>query len=316
MVIPRTHGERADSLCPNHWDARQQCWTVAPVTAAQTARKGVYVAGDQTAAQCGAAVVAGIAGELAVWPWRSGQGGIGPEEFSGAAQLCCAPLAAADGIQGFLDAWFSPRKDQASCRTTGCVCRCGENVSGGYPEAVRRRPDRHQRSKACDAGGDVGNCQGRPGPVSWREYCGGNRAGAIPDMGAPACPLPCGPCAAFRLPRFPETKATVPATVNLPATRTSHAHYRLLYYRRLFSLLVMYPAITDEKGSQLTSCGRTQYAAALILFVSRCHLVCGGGNIGVFPFMRILQGSSCSSRLTVVINQIFSVVHLRARPQC
>ena len=85
-VIPRTHMANALDL-PHHWDARQQCWTVACDGCGRTAREGVYVAGDCSRVR--GAAVAGIGGELA---GRSGRKASGRRNSGGAAHPCCVPL--------------------------------------------------------------------------------------------------------------------------------------------------------------------------------------------------------------------------------
>ena len=88
-VIPRTHMANALDL-PHHWDARQQCWTVACDGCGRTAREGVYVAGDCSRVR--GAAVAGIAGELAGLAVAERQEASGRRNSGGAAHPCCVPL--------------------------------------------------------------------------------------------------------------------------------------------------------------------------------------------------------------------------------
>ena len=145
-VIPCAHSRRAGIL-PHHWDARQQCWTVACDGCEKDgAGRRVRRRGLQPRTRYRRR---GMAGELAGLAVAERQEGIGRRN-SRRRSACCVPCRT-DGIQGFsLDAWFSPRRDLYAVPDDVAVCRC---ECGGYPGSRPRRPDRHQRSKAAHAGG-------------------------------------------------------------------------------------------------------------------------------------------------------------------
>lgn len=201
-VIPRTHMANALDL-PHHWDARQQCWTVACDDCGRTAREGVYVAGDCSRVR--GAAVAGIAGELAGLAVAERQEGIGPEEFRRRSAPLLRSLAVQTASKAFLDAWFSPRKDLYAVPDDVTVCRC-ENVSAAdIREAVRDGLTDINEVKLRHAGGH-GQLPGqdlRPGSGG---HCGGNRGQGHPRHGAPACPLPPAAVPLSALLRLPETK--------------------------------------------------------------------------------------------------------------
>lgn len=193
-VIPRTHMANALDL-PHHWDARQQCWTVACDGCGRTAREGVYVArGLQPRTRCRRRWDSGRTG-------GSGRGGAAGRHRAGGIQAAQrTPVAfpcRTDGIQG-----FSGRMVLAA---QGSVCRAGrrsrvplrERQRGGYPGSRPRRPDRHQRSKAAHAAGDGAIARAGPAARLWRPLRRKPRAGPYPTWGACMSAPPCGPC------RFP-----------------------------------------------------------------------------------------------------------------
>ena len=201
-VIPRTHMANALDL-PHHWDARQQCWTVACDGCGRTAREGVYVAGDCSRVR--GAAVAGIAGELAGLAVAERQEGIGPEEFRRRSAPLLRSLAVQTASKAFLDAWFSPRKDLYAVPDDVAVCRC-ENVSAAdIREAVRDGLTDINEVKLRTRAG-MGNCQGRTCGPALAAIAAETAGRAIPDMGRLHVRSPLRPVPLSALLRLPETK--------------------------------------------------------------------------------------------------------------
>ena len=201
-VIPRTHMANALDL-PHHWDARQQCWTVACDGCGRTAREGVYVAGDCSRVR--GAAVAGIGGELAGLAVAERQEGIGPEEFRRRSAPLLRSLAVQTASKAFLDAWFSPRKDLYAVPDDVAVCRC-ENVSAAdIREAVRDGLTDINEVKLRTRAG-MGNCQGRTCGPALAAIAAETAGRAIPDMGRLHVRSPLRPVPLSALLRLPETK--------------------------------------------------------------------------------------------------------------
>ena len=106
--------------------------------------------------------------------------------------------------------------------------------------------------------------------------------------------------------------------MNLPATRTSHAHCRLLRHRRLFRAGHVPRLLLDEKGLKLRRLRRrrTQYAASDLLRRHRRHLVRRRRNhraylvYAYYRDHRVLRAYRRRHQ-----PDFLRVVHLRARPQ-
>ena len=254
------------------------------------------------------AAVAGIAGELAglaVAGGRKHRAG----RNSGAQRTLHVPLPYRRH-PGFLDTWFSPRR---------IVCRAGrrsrvplrERQRGGYREAVATAATDINSKAARGRAWAIARAGPRPRlwqPLQRKPRAGPYRHGRL-RIRSPAAR------AAFRPPAA-RAKVTHSATVNLPATRTSHAHCRLLRHRRLFRAGHVPRLLLDEKDFKLRRLRRrrTQYATSDLFHRHRRHLVLAGPLLIGHVSLCILQGSSCSSRLPASSSADFlRVVHLRAR---